>query len=152
MAKPAIVQTVPAKVLTAEDNPSHCDESHQWIASEAPFYCIEKSYRSSSNRVKPAASYSNTYDYLSCTWYVKSRRPDIPDNWGNATDWMANARAIGWSTGVTPRAGAIGWRYGHVVYVESVGIGVITISERNYDYMGSYRERTALPSEFLYIY
>jgi surface antigen len=71
-----------------------------------------------------------------CTWYVSTRR-FIP--WmGNAIEWYANAAAMGFPEGSTPRVGAImvtresGW--GHVAFVESVdadGRGW-TVSEMNF--------------------
>jgi len=94
----------------------------------------------------------NLYDYLSCTWYVKEMRPDIPNSWGNATDWLYSAQAMGWATGTVPRAGAIGWTYGHVVYIFRVEGDQVYLGERNYDYIGSYRERYAPVSSFTYIY
>ena len=108
----------------------------------------------------PRASYSpsigssagNGYDYHQCTWHVKEMRPDIPNDWHNATDWLYNARADGYATGSTPRAGAIGWTYGHVVYIIKVKGDQVYLSERNYDYRGSYRERWASASAFTYIY
>jgi LysM repeat protein len=94
----------------------------------------------------------NGYEYPSCTGYVASRRY-VPAGLGNATDWYANAQARGMATGSTPQAGAIGWVYGHVVYVESVnGDGTIVISEANYDYNGSIRTITVPASQYLYIY
>lgn len=130
------------------------------VLAERPLPVIEVQPPSmnASPESNPVAVYhppvaGNTYDYQSCTWHVKEMRPDIPNNWGNATDWMYNAQAQGWPTGSEPRAGAIGWRYGHVVYVEAVNPdGTILISERNYDWNNSYRQRAAEASEFTYIY
>lgn len=92
-----------------------------------------------------------------CTWYVKERRPDIGGYWGNARQWVASAQANGYATGSEPRVGAIGVSfsgyYGHVVYVESVSVDSIVISDMNgvagFNAIGS---RTASSSEFTYIY
>jgi surface antigen len=75
-----------------------------------------------------------------CTWYVSTKRY-VP--WmGNAIEWFANAAAMGFPEGSTPRPGAImvtresGW--GHVAYVESVdadGKGW-TVSEMNFHGFG----------------
>ncbi len=102
--------------------------------------------------VKRAVNSSNGYIYHQCTWHVKNKRPDIPNTWGNATNWYANAQRSGYSVGSVPKAGAIGWVYGHVVYVEAVKGNMVYISERNYDYRGSYRERWVTASSYRYIY
>ncbi|MSR68369.1 LysM peptidoglycan-binding domain-containing protein [Candidatus Saccharibacteria bacterium] len=97
----------------------------------------------------------NSYYWGQCTWYVASRRY-VPNNWGNAWTWYANAQYAGYATGSAPRAGAIGWEFkNHVVYVESVNAdGTVNISEMNYGGRPGVRhDRTNLPaSTFLYIY
>lgn len=111
----------------------------------------------------PAAAVSrgsiagNGYDAGYCTWYVKNRRPDIPNNLGNANTWYSRAAAQGYDVGSAPRAGAVGTTtagdLGHVVYVERVNAdGSITISEMNYSGLYSRRTRTAGAGEFRYIY
>lgn len=96
----------------------------------------------------------NTYEPGQCTWYVKSRRPDLPNDLGDASSWLYNAQAQGMATGSTPRVGAVGWSPGHVVYVESVnGDGTVTISDMNgrwvpYE-LGNY---TYPASKYVYIY
>ena len=99
----------------------------------------------------------NGYVPGNCTWYVKTRRADLPNDLGNANTWYARAQAYGIATGTQPRAGAVGTTtagyYGHVVYVERVnGDGSILISEMNYAGEFSQRTRTASASEFVYIY
>lgn len=87
-----------------------------------------------------------------CTGYVASRRY-VPDGWGDATDWRYHAQSEGWVVSSTPVGGAIGWVYGHVVYVESVnGDGTVTISEQNYDYRGSIRTITVSQDKYIYLY
>jgi LysM repeat protein len=77
----------------------------------------------------------NRFSYGYCTWYVYNRRA-VP--WlGNAWEWFGQAQAFGWSTGQTPRVGAImvTWEssWGHVAYVESVSAdGSYTVSEMNF--------------------
>lgn len=100
----------------------------------------------------------NTYDYGYCTWYVKNRRPDLPNNLGNANTWYSRAAAQGYAVGSAPRPGAVGTTtrgaLGHVVYVESINLnGTINISEMNSTAgWGNVDNRTADPSEFMYIY
>lgn len=99
----------------------------------------------------------NTYDFGYCTWYVKSRRPDIPNSWGNASEWLGNAQAMGWATGSVPKSGAIGQTsggsLGHVVYVEGVnGDGTVSISEMNYQGWNIRSTRVVGAAAFTYIY
>lgn len=99
----------------------------------------------------------NGYDAGYCTWYVKNRRPDLPNNLGNANTWYSQASAQGYQVGLTPRAGAVGTTTrgsdGHVVYVESVNSdGSVIVTEMNYAGLYSLRTRTASASEFSYIY
>lgn len=99
----------------------------------------------------------NNYAPGNCTWYVKSRRADLPNDLGNANTWYARAAAYGLPVGSQPRAGAVGTTtagdLGHVVYVERVnGDGSILISEMNFAGLYSQRSRTAQAYEFRYIY
>jgi len=103
--------------------------------------------------VSAGSSAGNTYYYGYCTFYAKSRRPDLPNNLGNADTWVARAAAQGLPTGSAPRAGAIGQQGMHVVYVESVnGDGTVTISEMNFVGWGVVSSRTVPASSFMYIY
>lgn len=100
-----------------------------------------------------SSSAGNSYGYGYCTWYVKNRRPDMPNNLGNANTWVARAAAQGLATGSTPRAGAVGQAGMHVVYVESVnGDGTVTISEMNHAGWNVVNQRTVPASYFQYIY
>lgn len=88
-----------------------------------------------------------------CTWYAKSRRPDLPNNLGNANTWAARARAQGIPTGSTPRVGAIGQQGMHVVYIEGVhSNGTVTVSEMNFKGFGITSSRTVPANSFQYIY
>lgn len=99
------------------------------------------------------SSAGNSYSPGYCTWYAKNRRPDLPNNLGNADTWVARAAAQGLATGSTPRAGAIGQQGMHVVYIESVnGDGTVTVSEMNYQGRGVISGRTVPASSFRYIY
>ena len=134
-AAPAVseapVSAVP--VVTSEAAPA---------ASEAPAPAAE------THKVS-AASTPNTYPVGQCTWGVKSLAPWAGNNWGNAKDWIASAKAAGHSVGTTPVAGAIavwpydGGGYGHVAYVTSAsGANSIQVMESNYAgnmLIGNYR-------------
>lgn len=99
------------------------------------------------------SSAGNTYAPGYCTWYAKSRRPDLPNRLGNASSWVARAAAQGFATGSTPRAGAIGQQGNHVVYIEHVnGDGTVTVSEMNYRGRFIVSSRTTSASNFTYIY
>jgi surface antigen len=100
-----------------------------------------------------ANSAGNTYYRGYCTWYAKSKRPDIPNSLGNANTWYIRAKALGLPTGTEPKAGAIGQQGMHVVYIEKVNKdGTVTISEMNYKGYGIVSFRTVPASYFRYIY
>lgn len=106
---------------------------------------------------RPYVGGPNAYAPGYCTWYVKTKRPDIGSYWGNANQWIASAQQAGYATGSEPRPGAIGVSfaggYGHVVYVESVSGGSLTISDMNgVAGFGAVGYRSASASEFQYIY
>lgn len=95
----------------------------------------------------------NTYSYGYCTWYVKNRRPDLPNNLGNADTWTIRAANQGIPTGSSPRAGAVGQKGMHVVYVESVnGDGSMNISEMNYQGWNVQSSRTTSSAGWNFIY
>lgn len=99
----------------------------------------------------------NSYALGNCTWYVKSRRADIGNMWGDAHSWYSSAKYDGFKTGEMAKTGAIGvsfsGRLGHVVYVEKwLGDGEILVSEMNYSGLYSQRSRVALETDFVYIY
>lgn len=98
---------------------------------------------------------ANGYAYGQCTFYVSRRRP-IPQNWGNARDWVTRAKAAGFLTGKYARVGGIAQttagRYGHVAYVERIEDGKVYVSEYNYVGWNRLSYRWASESEFTYIY
>lgn len=103
--------------------------------------------------VRAGSSSGNLYTAGYCTWYVKNRKPSLPNNLGNADTWVIRARAQGMATGTTPRAGAVGQRGMHVVYVESVnGDGTVNISEMNHKGLYVITHRTLPADYFMYIY
>lgn len=95
------------------------------------------------------------YAYGHCTYYVARKRP-LPQNWGNARDWLKRAQAAGYTTGVNPRPGAIAQTpqgiWGHVAYVERVEGAKVYISEYNYVGWNRLSYRWADASDFKYIY
>ena len=99
-----------------------------------------------------AASNNARYDAKSyyvgeCTWGVKSQVSWVGPYWGNANQWVASARAEGFSVGTTPQVGAVavwvGGAYGHVALVTAVESSTnIQVSESNYmgrRYIGNHR-------------
>lgn len=99
------------------------------------------------------SSAGNTYAPGYCTWYVKNKRPSLPNNLGNADTWVSRAAAQGMATGSTPSVGAVGQRGMHVVYVESVNAdGTVNISEMNHAGLYVITHRTLPASYFKYIY
>ncbi len=103
--------------------------------------------------VRNTAISGNGYVAGYCTWYVKNRRPDLPNNLGNASSWVSNASRQGLSTGSTPAVGAVGQRNNHVVYVESVNDdGTITITDMNHEALYEITTRVVNASDFRYIY
>lgn len=116
---------------------------------------VETQNSTSSNNKARTQAYngSNTYEAGQCVWYVKNRKPSIPNGWGSAYSWIANARASGWTVSSKPIAGAVGAVGNHVVYVESVQGDEVTISEMNYNYVAfSQRTVTVPASKYTYIY
>lgn len=110
--------------------------------------------------VTKAAQYTdnypdNTYTAGNCTYYAKSRRPDLPNNLGNADTWYGNAQAQGFSVGSKPQVGAVAAAKGymHVAIVTAiVDNNTIQVTEMNYEGLGVISSRNAPASEFRYIY
>ena len=113
---------------------------------------LSNSSSSSSSSSSSAASNNAKYDARSydvgeCTWGVKSQVSWVGPYWGNANQWVASARAEGFSVGTTPQVGAVavwvGGAYGHVALVTAVESSTnIQVSESNYmgrRYIGNHR-------------
>jgi len=116
----------------------------QMPAPPQPTYIAQRSYVTG-----PGTGQSRAFPYGQCTWYVAQKRV-IPWS-GNAKTWLANAQAYGYQTGAAPQTGAVmvlteggwlGYRYGHVAYVEAVTGNWVTISEMNYNCRGCKSVRT----------
>ncbi|MHB8508037.1 MAG: LysM peptidoglycan-binding domain-containing protein [Candidatus Dormibacteria bacterium] len=93
----------------------------------------------------------NHFPFGQCTFWVASRR-NIPWN-GNAWEWFGQAQRAGYSTGTSPRVGAImvTWEnrvYGHVAVVEAVRPdGSWVVSEMNYQGFGIVDRRAIRPGQ-----
>lgn len=125
--------------------------------SQGVFELSNKSYQTQSSASTVAGSpkittyinESNTYPIGQCTWAVKYLAPWIPNYLGDARYWANKASALGFSTGTTPKVGAIvvwpndGGGYGHVAYVTNVESNTrIQVKEANYagkQYIGNFR-------------
>lgn len=118
----------------------------------APSY--SQTYTPGSEAVYATDSSGNTYFKGYCTWYAKSRRPDLPNMLGNGGEWAANAAAQGFKTGATPKVGAIAETNGHVGYVEKVNKnGTIVMSDMNGRAgYGNVGKQTVSGSNYHYIY
>lgn len=102
---------------------------------------------------QPPVIPGNPYARGHCTWYAKSKRPDLPNNLGNANTWAIRAKAQGIATGAVPKEGAIAQRGMHVVYVESLNPdGTMNISEMNYIGLGKRSERMVATAGHQFIY
>lgn len=156
IADPNVVQVGDKVVIPAKDEIL----AERPLPAAQPVQTAAPSARTASKPVTASApvaargsSGGNTYSPGYCTWYAKQRRPDLPNNLGNAITWVAKARAQGIPIGSTPRAGAIGQQGNHVVYVEAVNAnGTVLISEMNYKGYNVVSSRTAPASAFQYIY
>lgn len=95
----------------------------------------------------------NPYARGHCTWYAKSKRPDLPNDLGNANTWTSRAKARGIPTGVEPRVSAIAQKGMHVMYVEKVNPdGTMLVSEMNYVGLGKKSSRIVAVSGHQFIY
>jgi surface antigen len=118
---------------------------------------VVKSTTATTVSASPAAtrgsSTGNLYTAGNCTWYVKSLRPDLPNNLGNAYSWVSRASAQGMATGSTPRVGAVAQRNNHVAYVTGVnGDGTINITDMNYRALYQVTNRTVPANQWSFIY
>lgn len=157
------VQVEPPKEPTLQEvnDPNNCEPTMYW-AKEAPYYCIPKpterrsdsTFQASSTRTPVSAKGSSTgnlYQSGQCTHWVASHRY-VPNGWGDATSWKANAIKAGWTVSSTPVVNSIGWVYGHVVLVLEVRKDTVLISEQNYDWNSGIRTIEVPISKYLYLY
>lgn len=133
------------KVYTIEEkierNHYECDEATQYIRADnakcldKPVYtppATQRAVRQAPVQSKSVSSAGNTYEAGQCVWYIKNLRPEIPNGWGSAYQWLGNARASGWATGSKPRVGAVGTRGNHVVLITKVNKdGTVNYTDMN---------------------
>lgn len=150
------VEQEPTVQEKIESNYYKCDESVQYIRADTA-ECIPKPapqpkpVEVPSEPIKSGSNASSGWFPVGqCTWWVSTKRP--VGQWNDATDWLRQARRDGYTISKVPIAGAIGWEYGHVVYVEAVEGSRVQISEANYDYRGSIRTIWVNASRYTYIY
>lgn len=94
----------------------------------------------------------NSYAPGNCTWGVKSWKPEVPNNLGDARNW---GYALGYDS--NPTVGAIAWTtagyYGHVAVVIGIDGGQVQIQEENGLYgLGTVDTRWVWAGEFRYIH
>lgn len=120
----------------------------QTTTVSTPSNSSSSSPSSSSSAASNNARYdASSYPVGECTWGVKSQLSWVGPYWGNANQWVASARAEGFSVGTTPQVGAVavwvGGAYGHVALVTAVESSTnIQVSESNYmgrRYIGNHR-------------
>lgn len=141
-------EVIPERPLPTYAPPVQSETSEEKTVS--PTKKVQPSKKINSTRGSHAG---NTYTPGYCTWYAKQRRPDLPNNLGNASTWVSRAQAQGIPTGSVPRVGAIGQQGNHVVYVERVnGDGTITVTDMNFAGRGVITTRTVPASSHVYIY
>ncbi|HEL1619464.1 TPA: peptidoglycan hydrolase PcsB [Streptococcus suis] len=138
---PAEEQVAPAISIPVASTP---------VVSTPPVTTTSSSTTSSGSSSAAAsnAKYdASSYPIGECTWGVKSQVSWVGPYWGNANQWVASARAEGFSVGTTPQVGAVavwvGGAYGHVALVTAVESSTnIQVSESNYNghrYIGNHR-------------
>lgn len=106
----------------------------------------------SSSNLTGAAGNHFAFGY--CTWYVANEWQWLYGRWipwlGNAIEWWANARSLGYAEGPTPRIGAImvsrdSW-WGHVALVTSVfADGSWLVNEMNWNAWDAVDSRHVYP-------
>ena len=130
-----------------------------------PSNSSSSSSSSSSSAASNNARYNaSSYPVGECTWGVKSQQSWVGPYWGNANQWVASARAEGFSVGTTPQVGAVavwvGGTYGHVALVTAVESSTnIQVSESNYmgrryidNHRGWFNPTTTSEGTVYYIY
>lgn len=116
---------------------------NQWIADVSGKWVTYTGQGQSASTVSTTAavvkgSASNPYSggWSNCTWsawyLVYTNKGIALPNMGSASNWLNAAQSLGYSTGSTPKAGAIAVYSYHVAYVKDVQFNTITIEEGGY--------------------
>jgi surface antigen len=83
-------------------------------------------------------------------------RNGVQGHWGNADNWVVNAKLLGYVVDHTPRAGAVAqWApgvsgasdHGHVAYISAVSGQEVTVQEYNWSVPMAYDTRTVPASQ-----
>ncbi len=137
VTKPTIVATemgTPEKELRARREQER-RQADALAARQATRKLTAQTRSSSPASTVTASNAGNSYAYGYCTWWAKSKRPDLPNQLGNAGRWLSSAQSSGLTTGHTPKAGAIvvtsESSIGHVGFVEAVEGSEIVVSDMN---------------------
>lgn len=164
--KTSIRLTVKQKI---KQNYYKCDTETQYIRADnarclaKPQTSTTRTQTANTEPVRASGGYNNaprystsgnTYGYGYCTHYAKQRRPDMPNNLGNADTWAIRAAQQGFSVSGIPSVGAVAVARGymHVAIVEQVSGGRVFVSEQNYNGFGVVSSRWASIGEFTYIH
>lgn len=87
----------------------------------------------------------NLYPFGYCTWWIKNKRQDIPNNLGDARNWLTNAPKAGLQVTSQPTVGGIVVTnespYGHLAYIEAIRGNNLIVSEMNYAGWGKKTQR-----------
>jgi hypothetical protein len=99
----------------------------------------------------------NSYVSGQCTWWCKNQASWVRNGWGNAAEWLTNAKNQGFQTSQKPQTGAIAiwgpgvdppWGFGHCAKVLSTrSDGSFTVTEMNWKGTGVVDTRNVAPSD-----
>ncbi len=164
-----VINKPPAQVIEVEltldqkikSNFYKCNTDIEWIRADnaqclakpvATVQAVSKTTQTQKTVRTAQNSSGNTYTPGQCTHFAKTVLGWVPNGWGDATNWAANAQAQGYTLSSTPKVGAVAWRSGHVAAVIGVGDGTVTITEQNYDWNSGIRTITIPVDSYQYIY
>lgn len=117
------------------------------VATQPSTSVAQPSQTTTTNLVSPNARpqyQANTYPIGQCTWGAKEAASWVNNYWGWAGySWLNNARAQGFTVGMTPSVGAVAVWNGHVAVVTDVinnnQIRVIESNVNGHQYLADHR-------------